>query len=79
MLKLINYFKKNKFNIIKNLIGSVIGGLAGYLYYFFIGCSNGSCAITSNPYKSIIYGLVLGFLLFSFFDKKNKKKNKDKN
>jgi hypothetical protein len=41
----------------------VIGGLGGYLYYYFIGCSSGSCPITSNPYLSIIIGGLLSFLL----------------
>ena len=41
----------------------VIGGLGGYLYYYFIGCSSGSCPITSNPYLSIIIGGLFSFLL----------------
>ncbi len=41
----------------------LIGGVAGFLYYHFIGCNSGSCAITSNPYKSIIFGGLLGFLM----------------
>jgi hypothetical protein len=44
-------------------LGVVIGGLAGFLYYHYIGCSSGSCAITSNPYKSIIFGGLFGFLM----------------
>lgn len=46
-------------------IAIVIGGTAGFLYYYFIGCTSGSCAITSNPYGSIITGSLLGFLLTS--------------
>jgi hypothetical protein len=30
-----------------SLIGAFTGGVAGYLYYYFIGCSTGNCAITS--------------------------------
>lgn len=40
------------------------GGLAGFLYYYFVGCSSGSCPITSNPFISIIFGSVMGFLLY---------------
>jgi hypothetical protein len=35
----------------------------GYAYYFFVGCSGGGCAITSNPYFSTGYGVVFGLLL----------------
>ena len=45
------------------LIGIVLGGLGGYLYYHFIGCDSGTCAITSKPLNSTIYGMVLGGLL----------------
>ena len=46
------------------LIGVVVGAIAGYAYYYFIGCSSGSCAITSNPVNSTLYGIVFGALLF---------------
>ena len=49
----------------KPLSGIVIGGIAGYLYYYFIGCASGSCAITSNPYLSTIGGSFLGFLILN--------------
>ncbi len=47
------------------LIAVLIGGTGGFLYYYFIGCNSGSCAITSNPYGSIITGSLLGFILTS--------------
>lgn len=47
-------------------VGIVIGGLGGFLYYYFIGCSSGTCAITSKPVNSTIYGMVLGGLLADF-------------
>lgn len=52
------------------LIGVFAGGVAGYLYYYFIGCSTGSCAITSRPLSSIIYGAIMGYLVVSVFEKK---------
>ncbi|MFC4686840.1 MULTISPECIES: DUF6132 family protein [Chryseobacterium group] len=55
---------------IASFIGALIGGIAGYLYYYFIGCSTGSCAITSHPFNSIIYGAIMGYLLVSVFEKK---------
>lgn len=47
----------------KPALGVIIGGGLGFLYYYFIGCSSGRCAITSNPYISIMYGSFMGFLL----------------
>lgn len=47
----------------KPFLGTSIGGLAGFLYYYYVGCNSGSCAITSNPYVSIIWGSLLGLFL----------------
>lgn len=35
----------------------------GFLYWKFIGCSNGSCGITSNKYMSMFLGALLGLML----------------
>jgi hypothetical protein len=48
-------------SFLRPLIGVVLGGAGGYLYYHFIGCSSGSCAITGNPYISTLAGGFLGF------------------
>jgi hypothetical protein len=48
---------------IRPFLGVVIGGLAGYLYYHFVGCSSGTCAITSNPYVSTLFGGLMGFFV----------------
>jgi len=56
-----------KYNL--TLLGLLIGALAGYLYYQFIGCTNGSCPITSNPVNSTIYGLIMGGLIVNMFQK----------
>ena len=57
-------------------IGIVLGGAAGWTYWKFFGC-NGTCLITSKPVNSLLYGAVLGGLLFytmaSFFSKNNKR------
>ena len=47
----------------KYVLGILIGGFIGFLYYRFVGCSSGTCAITSNPYITTLYGAILGFLL----------------
>jgi hypothetical protein len=48
---------------IVTFIAVILGGTLGYLYYHFVGCSSGTCAITSNPFSSIMMGGVLGYLL----------------
>ena len=53
-------------------IGALLGGLAGFVYWKFVGCINGTCAITSNPIRSTIYGAVIGSLLLSIFKKSQK-------
>ena len=54
---------KAYFNI-RLLIGIVIGAIGGYAYYYFVGCNSGTCAITSNPINSTLYGTLFGGLLF---------------
>lgn len=63
---------KKKLLILKGLI--IMAGLGGgYLYYHFVGCRNGYCPISSNPYISIIYGGIIGLLLaLSLTSKKRK-------
>ena len=51
------------------LLAMVIGALGGYLYYYFVGCASGTCAITSSPVNSTLYGAVMGGLLANSFSK----------
>jgi hypothetical protein len=54
-------------------IGVVVGAIAGYLYYYYVGCASGSCAITSKPLNSTLYGAAMGGLVFNMFIKPPKK------
>ena len=63
-----NFIQKNKLN----LLGIIVGSIAGYLYYYFVGCASGTCRITSSPINSTLYGALMGFLLFSMFKPKEK-------
>jgi len=54
-------------------IGIVVGAIAGYLYYFYVGCASGTCAITSKPLNSTLYGALMGGLIFNIFVKSPKK------
>ena len=58
------------------LIGVVVGAIAGYAYYHFVGCKSGSCSITSDPTKTVMWGVLLGGVI-GFKDKSKKKKKKD--
>ncbi|MDD3780154.1 MAG: DUF6132 family protein, partial [Proteiniphilum sp.] len=40
------------------IAGIAAGTLAGYLYYYYVECVSGTCPITSNPYRMMIYGAV---------------------
>ena len=53
-------------------IGIIVGAIAGYFYYFYIGCASGTCTITSKPLNSTLYGGMMGGLVFNMFIKKPK-------
>ena len=60
---------------LKLSLPAVIGIIGGYAYYYFVGCNRG-CAITGNPYTSMIWGGVIGLLLTNFKSNKNSKEDK---
>ena len=61
------------------IAGVAVGVLGGYLYDYFVGCVSGTCPITSNPYRMMIYGALIGYLLFDIFSKEGiSKKNQEK-
>jgi hypothetical protein len=58
------------------IIGVAVGALGGFLYWNFVGCSSGTCAITSVWYNSTAYGALMGGLLVNSFGKDKKKEEK---
>lgn len=56
------------------LIGSVLGAIGGYIYWQQIGCDSGTCAITSKPLNSTLYGAMMGALILGMFKKEEKTK-----
>jgi hypothetical protein len=70
-----------KFNKKYLLVGLItFAGLgAGFLYWRFIGCSGGSCPITSHWYSSAFVGALLGYFTGdSINDLVNKKQDSQK-
>jgi hypothetical protein len=62
--------------IIKHLltiIGIFAGAIGGYLYYHFVGCASDTCAITSKPMNSTLYGAMMGGLLFNMSKREKSK------
>ena len=59
---------KNKLKkILRPLLFTAGGALAGLIYYYAVGCSSGSCVITSNPLSSMFYLGLAGLLLSGAF------------
>ena len=45
------------------LVGVAIGAVAGFAYWYFIGCTSGTCPIQSNWHTSTLYGGLIGYIL----------------
>jgi hypothetical protein len=54
------------------LVGIVLGAIAGFLYWNYVGCSSGHCLIQSVWYNSTAYGAAMGGLLVNSFSSTNK-------
>lgn len=62
-----SWILKNKLSI----IGLIIGAIAGFMYWNFVGCLSGTCMITSKPINSTLYGGLMGYLIFNIFKKES--------
>jgi hypothetical protein len=49
----------------KPFLGVMAGGILGFMYYHFIGCTSGTCPITSHPVPSVLFGGFFGFVITS--------------
>lgn len=47
----------------KIILGGLIGAVAGYLWYRFVGCRSGTCYIMRHRVLSVLYWAVFGALL----------------
>ncbi len=55
--------KIRKHNLFRLILGGLAGAVIGLLYWKFVGCSSGHCAITASPYRSAIMFSFMGALL----------------
>jgi hypothetical protein len=46
----------------KHFTWIAVGGIAGFGWYYFVGCATGTCPISSNPYISTGYGALIAAL-----------------
>lgn len=54
------------------LLGIAVGAISGYIYWKYVGCLTGNCAITSQPVNSTVYGAIMGGILFSLVKREKK-------
>jgi len=45
------------------LVGVAIGAMAGFAYWYYIGCASGTCRIQSHWHTSTLYGGLIGYVL----------------
>lgn len=53
---------KNKTLVFKAVF-TLLGALGGFLYWKFVGCESGTCAIKSVWYYSTLWGMAMGYLI----------------
>lgn len=57
------------------IAGTLMGATGGFLYWKYVGCLSGTCAIKSNWYMMVPWGMVLGYLIGSMAGDWLRKKN----
>ena len=75
----INIMKETLIKYRFKILFVVLGGVAGFLYWRFVGCTSGTCPITSNWYASVPYGMLFGWLISDLVKPNKKIEIKDEN
>jgi hypothetical protein len=55
--------EKEPVMLVRAMVGIMFGGLAGFGLHRYGGCADGICLITSSPWGSVVYWMILGFVL----------------
>jgi hypothetical protein len=56
---MIDFLKKYRWKV----AGIMVGAVAGFAYWYYIGCTSGTCPIQSNWHTSTLYGGLIGYVL----------------
>jgi len=59
------------------LVGVAVGAAAGFAYWYFIGCTSGTCPIQSHWQSSTLYGALFGYIIPRSPAKKTEKKDSE--
>ena len=51
-------------SILRAIALPLVGSAGGWLYYRYVGCTTGTCAVTSSLWLSTGFGYILGSLLY---------------
>ena len=52
-------------SILRAIVLPLVGSAGGWLYYRYVGCTTGTCAVTSSLWLSTGFGYILGSLLYT--------------
>lgn len=55
------------------ITGVIVGAMVGFAYWYFIGCTSGTCPIQSHWHTSTLYGGLIGYILPKSPKKETKK------
>ena len=55
--------KSNGKKYLRHILFIFVGALLGYFLNAFVGCPTGTCAVTSNPFSSMIFMALVGWLV----------------
>lgn len=54
------------------IVGVGLGALGGFLYWYFVGCVDGTCAIKSSPWLMSLWGALFGGAVMNLIFSKKK-------
>jgi len=54
----------------KYFLSGIAGAIAGWVYWYFVGCLSGTCPLQSYPWYDMIYGALLCLFIVDLFKKK---------
>ena len=67
-----DYFFKHKFGVLLIIPGII----AGFFYWKYVGCMNGTCPLTSTWHSTVFFGGLIGYFIGDGIDDAKKKREK---